>query len=288
MGESLKTMWDEKIDYLRESRKDMWNMDYLQFLVDRVWRITKPVKIIDFGCGMGYLGAILLPLLPKGSSYTGLDSSTKLLEQARAIFIDTDWDVEFIEQDFTEYAPKDSYDIAICQAVLVHVPSPISILKKMVQSIVVGGRVICIEPNWAFTTFGVYRHGMEVYSYEDWGLHQKLFDVGLHRSGPDRYIGIKIPAMMHDLGLNNIDIRINEKANFRLKEPNPAVLAKDRKERREKRFNNADFYINAGLTPEEAKRHVESLLQTEDYENSHDGLLPTVSAMAWLISYGER
>jgi 16S rRNA G1207 methylase RsmC len=35
------------------------------------------VKIIDFGCGYGYLGMKLLPLLPKGSTYTGVDKGVR-------------------------------------------------------------------------------------------------------------------------------------------------------------------------------------------------------------------
>ncbi len=37
-----------------------YNDDYLEFLVKIVWRIDQPVKMIDFGCGYGYLGLKLL------------------------------------------------------------------------------------------------------------------------------------------------------------------------------------------------------------------------------------
>jgi len=290
MNEQQKneTYWDGKIEYLRDSRKNLWNSDYFSFLVERVWKIDKPLRIVDFGCGMGYLGSVLLPLLPKGSTYTGLEISTKLLEQARTAFADSPWKVEFIEQDLTKYDPVENYDLAICQCVLVHIPKPVTILEKMVQSIVPGGRVICVEPNWAFTTMGVYRHGMEVYSYEDAGTHQKLHDLAIQRDTVDRYVGIKIPAMLYDMGLKNIDIRINDKANLDFKEPNKAKIARDRIERREKRFNNPALYVNAGLSLAEAVRHVDNILLTEDYENSCEGLLPVVSAMSWLISYGEK
>ncbi|WP_408070210.1 hypothetical protein [Butyrivibrio sp. JL13D10] len=33
----------------------MWNNDYFEFLVKCVWKIDKPVRIIDFGCGYGFL-----------------------------------------------------------------------------------------------------------------------------------------------------------------------------------------------------------------------------------------
>jgi len=283
-----ETYWEGRMVYLRDSRKHLWNPDYFSFLVERVWKMDKPIKILDFGCGMGYLGSVLLPLLPKGSTYTGMDIGAKLLDEGRTAFADSPWEVEFIEQDLTMYEPIEKYDLVICQCVLVHIPSPATILEKMVQSAIHGGRIICIEPNWAFTNSGVYRHGMEVYSYEDAGTHQKLHDYSVQKGGADRYIGIKIPAIMNDLGLENIDIRINDKASFDFKQPDKTKLEKSRIERREKRFNNPAFYVDGGLSLNEAIRHVENILLTEDYEHGYDGLLPVVSAMAWLISYGDK
>lgn len=283
-----ETYWEGRMEYLRDSRKHLWNPDYFSFLVERVWKLNKPINVIDFGCGMGYLGSVLLPLLPEGSTYTGLDIGAKLLEDGRTAFADSPWEVDFIEQDLFQYEPGEKYDLAICQCVLVHISSPKTILKKMMESVIPGGKVICIEPNWAFTNMGVYRHGMEVYSYEDAGTHQKLHDYSLQKGSADRYIGIKIPAIMNDLGLQNIDIRINDKASLKFKKPDKSKLEKDRIERREKRFNNPALYVDGGLSQAEAIRHVENILLTEDYEHSYDGLLPVVSAMAWLISYGDK
>lgn len=281
------TVWEKNSEYLR-NRSSMWNPDYFIFLVNHVWKIDKPVKIADFGCGLGYLGQILLPLLPKGSTYTGFDVSGMLIEEAREIFSDTEWDAEFVEQDVRTYALTEKYDIAICQTLLIHIPNPIMALEKMVQSVVTGGRVICIEPNWAFTYVGTYKHGMPVYSYADWGVYQKFFDIEVQRGGYDRYIGIKIPAMMHDLGLKNIDIRINDKASFDFREPDKKKLEKDKEERKNNRFDNLEFYIKAGIDKDEAERHIENILLAEDYENNHDEPLPVVSAAAWLVSFGEK
>ena len=86
-----KTYWDGRIEYLRDSRKNLWNPDYFSFLVKQVWKMDKPIRIVDFGCGMGYLGSVLMPLLPEGSTYTGLDIGAKLLEQARTAFADSPW-----------------------------------------------------------------------------------------------------------------------------------------------------------------------------------------------------
>ena len=70
--------WDTKIEYLRNTRDLYYNDDYLSFLVNTVWRIDRPVRMIDFGCGYGYLGLKLLPMLPKGTTYTGLDKGAEV------------------------------------------------------------------------------------------------------------------------------------------------------------------------------------------------------------------
>jgi len=285
-NQKAETVWEKQssMEYLRNSRKDLWNLDYFEFLFKQVWKTESPVNILDFGCGMGYLGAVLLPLLPEGSTYTGMDIGEKLLDEARATFANSPWKTNFIQRDLTQYEPKEQYDLAICQCVLVHIPSPLTVLEKMVQSTSPGGRIICIEPNWLFTNMGVYRHGMEIYSYYNAGIYQKWFDNAIQQGKNDGYIGIKIPALMNDLGLTNIDIRINDKARFTFHTPDKAKLKAGRPERDEKMF-----YINdGGLSPLEAIQHAESRLLTQEYENNRDEPLPMVEASAWLISYGEK
>jgi len=46
--------WGKKIDYLKSTRKSLLNLDYIKFLVEKVWKIDKAIDIIDFGCGYGF------------------------------------------------------------------------------------------------------------------------------------------------------------------------------------------------------------------------------------------
>jgi len=36
--------WDEKIEYLMNTRNLYYNDDYISFLVNHVWKITMPVR----------------------------------------------------------------------------------------------------------------------------------------------------------------------------------------------------------------------------------------------------
>ena len=38
--------WDDKFDYLKLTRSLYLNIDYLQFLIEKVWKITKKVDVI--------------------------------------------------------------------------------------------------------------------------------------------------------------------------------------------------------------------------------------------------
>lgn len=58
-GES--DFWAHRAQELRRSRRRMWNDDYLGFLVEKVWKLTEPVRVLDCGCGAGALGLALLP-----------------------------------------------------------------------------------------------------------------------------------------------------------------------------------------------------------------------------------
>jgi len=79
--------WGKESEYLHSTRRHLWNNDYFEFLVKCVWKIDKPVKIIDFGCGYGYLAQLFLSIIPKGSTYKGIDISEQLIEMQKKSFM---------------------------------------------------------------------------------------------------------------------------------------------------------------------------------------------------------
>lgn len=75
--------WSEQVLYLQRREKNKWNKDYLKFLVQDIWKIHEPVKILDCGCGYGGLGERILPMLPDESTYTGIDFTEEMLREAK-------------------------------------------------------------------------------------------------------------------------------------------------------------------------------------------------------------
>lgn len=79
--------WDSQGRNLRESRGLLHNEDYWRFLVREVWRIDRaPVRLVDFGCGYGWAGLFLLPMLAAASDYTGRDRSPALIAEGREAY----------------------------------------------------------------------------------------------------------------------------------------------------------------------------------------------------------
>ncbi|HGH1670518.1 class I SAM-dependent methyltransferase [Bacillus thuringiensis] len=206
--------WNNKLTYLKKTRDLYYNDDYVSFLVNTVWKITKPVHIVDYGCGYGYLGLVLMPLLPEGSKYTGIDSGETLLAEARELFRLLPYDSKFLEGDATEIELNDKYDIAICHAFLLHMTTPETMLQKMIHSVKKGGKIICFEPHWISNMASYLLDGEKQSEFIQLGVLQKLFENDTQRNGKDGNIGMKIPIYLSELGVKNIECRVSDKVNF--------------------------------------------------------------------------
>lgn len=206
--------WDNQIEYLKRTRGLYYNDDYLEFLIQKVWRINEPVKIIDYGCGYGYLGLKLLPMLPSGSSYTGVDKGEALIHKAKEVFSSLPYPTEFIWGDVEKLHIVNEYDIAMCHAFLLHLNKPENILQKMVQSVKHQGRMICFEPHWIANMANYRFEGLDQSRIIPLGILQKLFEKDCDQRGKDGNIGIRVPALLSQLGLKNIECRVSDKVNF--------------------------------------------------------------------------
>ncbi|AFH64645.1 class I SAM-dependent methyltransferase [Paenibacillus caseinilyticus] len=215
MTAEKKWVWDDRYDYLRDTRDLYYNEDYLEFLVRIVWKLDRPVDMIDFGCGYGYLGLKLLPLLPEGSTYTGIDRSGELLKRARDAFQGTFYSAEFVEADLEGEVELDRrYDLAVCHALLLHLPDPVRTLGRMAGCVREGGRLICFEPHWIGGMAGHQSGEGDASEVVPLGVLQKLYEDGRQRTGRDGNIGLKLPAYFSRLGLRNVECRVSDKVNF--------------------------------------------------------------------------
>ncbi|WBW96466.1 DNA (cytosine-5-)-methyltransferase [Oceanirhabdus sp. W0125-5] len=205
--------WNGNADKLYKNRKYFWNDDYLSFLVKSVWNVQSPMDVIEYRCGEGYLGMKLLEILPEGSTYTGVDNEY-FTNKAKINFKNTEFDAKFMVSDIYSLETNKKYDIAICQAGLRHMNKPMEVLKKMAASVKKGGLVACVDVNREFENDGLYIDDIKYdYLCTAFDFH-KVWKKELECEGRDYAIGMRLPFYMQQIGLHDIDIRMNDKVMY--------------------------------------------------------------------------
>ncbi|MCL2773205.1 MAG: class I SAM-dependent methyltransferase [Oscillospiraceae bacterium] len=285
--------WDVK--YLKESRAAMWNDDYMEFLIEKVWKINTPVNIVDFGCGVGFMGLVFLPLLPKGSTYTGIDINKILLSEAKDIFKHSPYKTNFIEKDLLEYIPEKKYDIAICQTVLQHIPNPKRILEKMKNSVIEGGRIICVEIDTITAIATQYFQSIKQSEILNLSNYQKIVEKDeIEKDVHGGHIGMKIPVFMQELGLKDIDIRVNDYVQFinpmgdkeKHKKDVKSYMANPQTKKPGNREETLAWYLNRGYTEKEAEEQCDCQFMFYEYITQNINHDYVVNARCLFISYG--
>ncbi|MDR7857848.1 methyltransferase domain-containing protein [Tissierella sp.] len=293
-NESKSKLWNGALEYLKKSRYSWWNEDYLEFLIEKVWKITEAVSVIDFGCGIGFLGEILLPLLPEGSSYTGVDIGDKLLEEAKRIFEDKKYETHFIYADVCDFETEKKYDIAISQAVFQHIENPIPVLERMKDSVVEGGLVIAMDVSRDMNSSALYIDGFDYSKLNLLGIEQKLRRNILEETNKDFEIGLKLPVHMKKIGLKNVDIRLNDYVQCFDSIDSDYIEQYEAftTGQYEKLFTEdmKDSFIknivSKGLTQEEAEKLFYGQQEITSFIHKNRNNISVVKSMCMLISYG--
>jgi ubiquinone/menaquinone biosynthesis C-methylase UbiE len=203
--------WDNAAEYLRQTFILQHNEDYLEFLVQQVWKIEAASRLCEFGCGAGKMGLHLLPLLAPGSSYTGIDESASLITRAREVWTGAPWPHEFFEGSiYDTHFPENSFDITLSHTVLMHVPHPEQALQEMIRVTRPGGWVIACEANRNAHTALLHIEEANHQETTPLELFQTINRSIRQRSGVDHNIGIKLPVLMQGAGLTQVQCRISD------------------------------------------------------------------------------
>ena len=89
---------------------------------------------------------MLLPLLPPGSSYVGVDSAHALVSRGREMFATSPYAMSFVRADSYHAPLRDAYfDVTICHLVLMHLEDPERPLREMKRVTRPGGLLITCD-----------------------------------------------------------------------------------------------------------------------------------------------
>ncbi len=203
--------WNTNRELFKVWKSLYWNEDYFAFLVKEVWKFTKPVELLDFGCGYGFLGMKLMPLLPEGSSYTGIELDEKELAEAKKNFSGSPYTCTFLQQDLYEYEPEKKYDVVAALYLLSYVRNPEQMLEKMKASLKPGGMLLVMDSNMEVEQAG-YFSGLEK---EENGKRRpdftEVWESEVSHKERDYRMGTKLPFLLKKAGFKDIQVRISDK-----------------------------------------------------------------------------
>ena len=204
--------WDDQYEFLSATRPQYHNEDYWRFLVREVWRVDdRPRRVVDFGCGYGWAGLFLMPMLAPGSDYTGLDRSEALLERGRSLSAGRPYDARFVQGDATSTDfDENQFDIAIAHALLMHLPEARQGLAEMIRVTRDGGLVIACDASHNAINALIHVHETNEQDSGPLSLFQAMNAHVRRSSGVDHNIGMKTPVLMHQLGLRDVQARVSD------------------------------------------------------------------------------
>jgi len=210
-----KGHWFEHLD---ASRLFIWDAADLPRLA-QLLELRPGMQLADFGCGWGYLGHLLLPLLGPGGRVDGFELQEALIQRGRERIAEAGYKGRLVLHqgdiaDLTE-VPDNRFDLAICQTVLMHLSRPELALREMARVVKPGGLVAAIEPN----LLAAAASSIDSCEQDDFEHLRRTLLVGSYvmqgcvKTGAGDYrIGSKLPSLMAAQGLEDPHLWFNPKA----------------------------------------------------------------------------
>lgn len=104
--------------------------------------ISGDERILDLGCRDGSVTAYIADLVPKGE-VTGIDLSPDMIRFAKESYTSSQYpNLSFIHKDMQDVGFNEDFHVVFSNAALHRVRDHASLLKKIAQSLVPGGRIL--------------------------------------------------------------------------------------------------------------------------------------------------
>ncbi|MCR5389305.1 MAG: helix-turn-helix domain-containing protein [Lachnospiraceae bacterium] len=280
--------WNEHRDMIKLWKNLYWNDDYLGFFIKDVMKFDAPVDMIDFGCGYGYLGMKFMPLLPEGSTYTGIELDKEQLKEADEYFAKNGYSYILLNENIYDHKPESKYDLVAALFLMSYMPRKEELLSKMKACLKPGGRILLMDVNEEVEQAGFYS-----------GLEKKenalkrpdlssMFEYDMNKEGKDYRMGTKLPYLLKKAGFKNISARISDQVVVY----EPADENKKRLNEIFKYINEHDcayqggvqYYLNHGLNLQKAEEASEYYKQSVEYLNEEDPIAVKTSGIYFVYA----
>jgi ubiquinone/menaquinone biosynthesis C-methylase UbiE len=153
-------------------------------------------RVLDAGCGTGEDVRTLAATVGPSGRAIGVDRSAKMIAAARQRTMQTQSTVEFRVADARGLPfPDEAFDACRADRVLQHIENPLAALAEIVRVLRRGGRIVVSEPDWDALLIDA----------PDRQATRRIVDLRAERL-VNPYLGRRLPALLHRLGLEGIVI----------------------------------------------------------------------------------
>jgi SAM-dependent methyltransferase len=102
------------------------------------------MRVADLGCGVGMVTALLADLIGPAGHVVGIDASGAQVAEARGRLYGNGTNTRFVEASAIDTGlPPESFDLAYCRFLLLHLPEPEQALRAMRALLKPGGILVC-------------------------------------------------------------------------------------------------------------------------------------------------
>ena len=175
-------------------------------LFDRVG-LSSGMKCLDIGCGGGHVAISMARLVGPEGCVVGSDKDAEILALARQ---DAEaakvTKVKFQQLDACAFLGRNIFDLAYARFLLSHLNEPNNCLAAVVEACTPGGTIVIEDTDFS----GSFCYPISA-AYERYNeLYQKL----VQRRGGDPNIGPKLPAMLREAGMQEVELSVVQPAHL--------------------------------------------------------------------------
>ena len=165
--EEVKTYWDFRSDSYDNSPGHSGFVDIWKTVLSETFEGKK--KILDVGCGTGFLSLILAEL---GHEVVGIDLSEGMLSKARMKADNLGLDIEFMIGDAENlHFEDDSFDAVVNRHLLWTLPNPDKAIMEWGRVVKNGGKVVAMDGKWRRNSFD--EHIRNIFRYTAVLIYEK-------------------------------------------------------------------------------------------------------------------
>lgn len=203
---------------LTDARDEWWNRDFLDLMASRL-RMTEIHSMLDVGSGLGHWGHLWVDRCASDAIFLGIDIESKWIEEASQRSVRLGFEKRFTYRHGMAYdlpVADASFDMVTCQTLLMHLAEPEVAIAEMKRALVPGGLLLVAEPNnmASLLMFDSVQRQLSL----DRILRLLHFNLvcnrgRIHKGEGDYSIGARLPEILADQNLIDIQVHINDHAS---------------------------------------------------------------------------